>query len=116
MKRLLVISFALALSAFSVIFLCGFILAVTQHFYGIKEGLSFAFLILLSFGEQPELTICLVSFVLTISWIFHFAKALAKFRRRGLWLLTSLPIALFWPVAFLYIFLACARVPGGCAI
>ena len=38
-----------------------------------------------------------VSFLLAMCWLVLLAVALFRFRKKGLWLLTGLPFALYWP-------------------
>jgi hypothetical protein len=85
--------------------------AVIHH---VDEILLVATLGMLS--ETPGRLVVLASCVLSIWWIFFFVKTLTKFKLRGLWQLTILPIALFWPVVYLGLILACSSSPDGCAI
>jgi hypothetical protein len=52
------------------------------------------------------LTIFNLSFVVSmgfsIAWLLIFVVALRLHGRRGLWLLSGLPPAVFWPAAFLF--------------
>jgi hypothetical protein len=113
MKRQMITSLVLALSAFSIVWLFAFVfsVAVIHH---VDEILLVATLGMLS--ETPGRLVVLASCVLSIWWIFFFVKTLTKFKLRGLWQLTILPIALFWPVVYLGLILACSSSPDGCAI
>ncbi len=48
---------------------------------------------------------------LLIPWIIFLWYSLREYERTGLWLLIGAPVARFWPVATLLLWLAC-MVPG----
>ena len=113
MKRQLITSLVLALSAFSIVWLFAFVYSVAV-FHHVGDVLLEATLGMLS--QMSGRVIVVVSGVLSICWIFYFVKTLAKFKLRGLWQLAILPIALFWPVVYLGLILASSSSPDGCAI
>ena len=55
-----------------------------------------------------------VSAVLAMPWLVLLAAALLRFRKKGLWLLTGLPFALYWPLVFLAIGVACGQYVRNC--
>ena len=117
MKRPLLISVAFALSAFSLILLFSLVFTLTHRMGDIgfvdELGLEATLGIL---SEPPGQAFVLVSVALSICWVFNFVKAFAKLKWRGLWLLASLPIALFWPVPYPYLMLVCTFGFNGCAV
>ena len=55
-----------------------------------------------------------VSFLLAMCWLVLLVVALLRLRRRGLWLLTGLPFAFYWPYVFLEIASNCAHNVRNC--
>jgi hypothetical protein len=113
MKRQMMTSLVLALSAFSIVWLFALVysVAVIHH---VGDVLLEATLGMLS--ETSGRVIVVVSAVLSICWVIYFVGTLAKFKLRGLWQLTILPIALFWPVVYIGLIMACTSSPNSCAI
>ncbi len=54
------------------------------------------------------------SIALAVCWLLVFAVGLFKFRKRGLWLLTGLPLVLWWPYVFFMIVWACSHNVKAC--
>jgi len=68
----------------------------------------------LPFRYDPALTtswsVCLALF-----WLILVVVGLLRFKKRGLWLLIGVPIALFFPFSLVRIFWVCAHNPFACA-
>lgn len=54
------------------------------------------------------------SVLLAISWIVILAVGIRLFGKRGLWLLIGMPMALYWPLWFLALIVACASNRNYC--
>ena len=65
------------------------------------------------FGSAVDL-MARVSLALTVAWFLLLALTLYKLRRRGLWALLALPLAIYWPCVFSLIVSACAQNVRNC--
>jgi len=63
---------------------------------------------------ESERTMTL-SLLFAVMWMALFVFGLARYRRRGLWLLIGAPFALYWPAATAVIWVSCAHSSRVCA-
>src|SRR5579883_1811219 len=72
---------------------------------------SFASRWLLQTPRLPWELFFYVSITLLVPWLIILRSSIRAYGRRGYWLLIGAPLALFWPVALLLVWLVCL-VPG----
>jgi hypothetical protein len=79
-------------------------------------GVAFAAFILPWIGRfgSPVDVMARVSLALTIAWFLLLILTLFRLKRRGLWALLALPLAIYWPCVFSLMVSACAQNVGNC--
>ena len=56
----------------------------------------------------------LISFSLTAVWAFLLRLAIVRYRKQGLWVLIGAPLALFYPIVYIFWMRACAHNLAAC--